>query len=294
MGWTAYRLVYQAKSPIHIGWHTLGYIKLTRYYITGRAMWGAITANLTRSIGNHGIDGYKEIGNNVFTGYFYPALNPDLPMLPIFTDTGLAYGDYARSEFERLFIKSYGQTAITPDTNTAEDKSLHESEYISPMVNINGNQRPVYFVGYIFLNDNAEYNGKIDIERMENALSEISIGGDRKYGWGRLKLDSSARTSDMFDFKVKNTLEIEISADESIPAHLEINDSLNLKGDIEPIVGRIWGEVKDPNGEIHRGFGRKISEAKICWMPGSVLLKQETLRLDAYGILRKTRGQTNV
>ena len=33
MSWRTYRVVYQAKSPVHIGWHTLGYINLTRYYI---------------------------------------------------------------------------------------------------------------------------------------------------------------------------------------------------------------------------------------------------------------------
>ncbi len=82
MSWKAYRLVYQAKSPIHIGWHTLGYIKLTRYYIPGKNMWASFTENLTRAGNKKDIAEYKKIGNilknNILISYFYPALDPDL------------------------------------------------------------------------------------------------------------------------------------------------------------------------------------------------------------------------
>ena len=117
MGWKAYRLVYQAKSPIHIGWHILGYIKLTRYYITGRNMWGAITANLTKTVGSLGINDYKRFGGllkkEILISYFYPALeynNNHHPMMPKYTEAGLRYGDFSgdfsfsKEDFERLFI----------------------------------------------------------------------------------------------------------------------------------------------------------------------------------------------
>ena len=291
MGWKIYKLIYRAESPIHIGWHTLGYIKLTRYYITGRAMWGAITANLTRSIGNPGTESYKEIGEQVFPSYFYPVINSDTPMLPKYTKTGLEYGDYTKSKFEKLFINSYGQTAVTPDTNTAEDNSLHESEYISHVVNINGKRQPVFFVGYIFIDENSKYQGrKVDYGRMSKALSEIYVGGDRKYGWGRLKLVDSEQTNKMFNFDISKFPEINISSNKPLPAHLKVNDAIKLKGDIEPLVGREWGELeftKEGVKEIHRGFGQKISKATICWMPGSILLEEITLRFSAYGLLSK-------
>jgi len=89
MSWNVYRLVYQAISPIHIGWHTLGYIKLTRHYIPGKNIWGAMTANLTRTYGAKGVDEYKKFGDllktKILTSYFYPALDPDKPLLPHFT-----------------------------------------------------------------------------------------------------------------------------------------------------------------------------------------------------------------
>jgi len=291
MGWNLYRLVYQAKSPVHIGWHTLGYIKLTRYYITGKAIWGAFTANLTRAGEEKNIEAYYKYGEllkeDVLLSYFYPAIDPDIPLLPKFTDVGLKYGDYTESEFESLFIKSYGQTAVLPDSNTAEDESLHESEFIAPCVG--EEQSPVYFVGYILIKDGAKTKDNESVGwdsediKLKPILSEIFVGGDRKYGWGRLKLNSSTPDSDIFGFKIKSTLEVEIQSGKPIPAHLVINNDLKLKGDIEPLVGREWGES---NKKV--GAGQKITNAEICWIPGSILMSEQKLMLNEYGLLGKT------
>lgn len=296
MSWDAYKLVYQAKSPIHIGWHTLGYIKLTRHYITGKAMWGAMTANLVRAC--YGYDDYSDIGNllcsNIIASYFYPALDPDIPLLPRFTDDGLRYNGCSKSEFESLFIKSYGQTAVLPESNTAEDETLHESEYISPVVGTE--QNPVYFVGYIFISNDTEYDCcKIEWANIKDAVSELFIGGDRKYGWGRLQLDIE-KTKDTtvdkaFESKLvlsERDMQIEISNDYLIlPAHLKINDGLKIKGDLEPLVGREWGIVTDKEGRQVIGDGQKISDANICWMPGSIMTEEKgkTLTMGKFGIL---------
>ena len=101
--------------------------------------------------------------------------------------------------FEALFIGSSMQTAIVPDSNTAEENTLHESEFIAPVVKTaNGGQAPVYFVGYVFIRDGAfaeTRDGKKVVTwegaeiNLADAMTEISVGGDRKYGWGRLALD---------------------------------------------------------------------------------------------------------
>jgi len=295
MVWKAYRLVYQAKSPIHIGWHTLGYIKLTRYYITGKAMWGAMTANLTRTLGKTEISEYETFGSlmkeKILTSYFFPAIVPDFPLLPRFTDNGLIYGKddhkMPASEFERLFIKSYGQTAVVPHSNTAEDETLHESEFISSVVYEKDEQKPVYFVGYVFISDEAKYNNlPVKWENIKEAVSEIFVGGDRKYGWGRLLLDEE-KTDEVTDSMVfgntlysdDNDLKIEIKKKHSIPAHLKVNSLVNLKGDIEPLVGMEF--------ETGKGFGQQVSKAEICWMPGSIIEEEKTraFRIGDYGIL---------
>lgn len=293
MSWKAYRLVYQAKSPLHIGWSTLGYIKLTRYYILGKNMWGAITSNLVRTYYKY--EDYTGVGNmlcsNMLNSYFYPALDPEIPLLPRFTDEGLKYGIYTKSEFEKLFIKSYGQTAVLPSSNTAEDGSLHESEFISSIVEheMTNEQDPVYFIGYIFLRDDIKYDGHtIEWEQIEEAIRELSIGGDRKYGWGGLKLinqpGKDGEKSDMFGFDLtlsEQSLFVTIQGKAGIPAHLKITDNIELIGNIEPLVGREWGDDRNTN----IGPGRKISAAKVCWMPGSILANKQTLKIRSFGIL---------
>lgn len=286
MAWKAYKLSYRVMSPIHIGWHTLGYIKLTRHYITGKNIWGAMTANITRALRKY--EDYGEIGKllkeDILTSYFFPAVDPDSPLLLRFTDKGLMYGEKPAADFERIFIKSYGQTAVVPHSNTAEDESLHESEFISPVIydEENNNQCPVFFVGYIFISDDGAYKW----DDIKTAISEIFVGGDRKYGWGRLLLDDE-KTREVKDSMVfGNTLvsddkglKIEIEKENSIPAHLGVNNELNLKGDIEPLVGMDF--------ENNKGFGQNVSKAEICWVPGSVAADKMTLKIGAYGIMEK-------
>lgn len=294
MSWQIYKLVYQAKSPIHIGYHKLGFIQRTRYYITGKAMWGAITANIARAFyGEQGANdkNYETVGeilrSDIIPSYFYPAIEQEQPLLPMFTSEGLRYDTYTQEEFEQRFIHSFGQTAIEPANLTAEEATLHETEYIAPVIEEKDGQKPVYFVGYIFINE-AGQKWK-DWQEIKKAIEEIFVGGERKYGFGRLSLvDKFSCQDDFFDYVVdKSTGLFSIQKDEPIPkpipAHLPVKDNPSLKGDIEPLVGREWGTGK--SGEV--GFGQKVSDAEICWVPGSVLTKKETLKLVGYGKLSK-------
>ena len=308
MTWNIQRLVYQAKSPIHIGWHTLGYIKLTRHYIPGRTMCGAITANMTRTYGNKGVDSYnvfKEIfKTKILTSYFYPAIDPDAPLLPRFTGQGMEYGFTGstclpKADFERNFIGSFGQTAVLPQSNTAEDNTLHESEYISPCINKKGVCNSLFFVCYLFIKDDASFHDKKvawsnkEIS-LKSAMQDIFVGGDLKYGWGQLKLDNNPAVEKHqkkifgYDFIEKDGLPcMEIPPDSPIPAHLLIDSKITAKGDIEPMVGREFGNVKNSKGEERNGAGKKISRAKLCWIPGSVITgdTKQTLQISSYGLL---------
>lgn len=308
MLWKAFRLSYEAKSPIHIGWHTLGYIKLTRYYIPGKNMWGAATSNLFKALGCNDTSEYEKVGSlfkeKVLFSYFYPAIEQDQPMLPEYKDDGLWYGNNNKQkDFERLFISSSLQTAVMPETFTAEDQSLHESEFISPVVKKDDSkyQCPVCFIGYLFIRDDASYKGlSIKWENIKETIKEIFVGGDKKYGWGRLVLDEkSIRTdqSEMFGFNLILNEEfplIEAQNRDHIPAHLHIENDLKIKGDIEPLVGREWGVVKDDNGKEKIGAGQKITDSKICWIPGSIIeeekqknkKKSKKLEIGPFGILK--------
>jgi len=293
MSWKAYRLVYQAKSPLHIGWSTLGYIKLTRYYIPGKNIWAAITSSLVRAYYKY--EDYAAVGellcSKMLNSYFYPAIDQRGPLLPMFTNEGLKYGIYTKSEFEKIFIRSHAQTAVLPSSKTAEDESLHESELISPVVvnEITNGHSPVYFIGYIFLKNDIKYNDHtVGLEQIEKAIQELTIGGDRKYGWGALKLinqlGKDAEQSDMFGFDLaldEESLFVTVPGKDAIPAHFEISGSIELRGNIEPLVGREWSNERNTK----MGPGRKVSAAKVCWMPGSILKREQKLKVKSYGVL---------
>ncbi|MCK4620321.1 MAG: hypothetical protein KAT52_10270, partial [Desulfobacterales bacterium] len=195
-----------------------------------------------------------------------------------------------------------GQTAILPQSNTAEDESLHESEYISHCIKKNGEYEPVFFIGYIFLKKDADFNGrKVGLTTgdvcLMPAIQELFVGGDLKYGWGCLKLqnipEDEGCQKKIFGYKFmancKSLPCIEIPKGSTLPAHLKVESGLKIKGDIEPLVGREWRSVKNSKGKTRIGAGQKITDAKICWVPGSVMEEEETqaLRIGEFGILTK-------
>lgn len=327
--WVAYKLIYKAISPIHIGWHTLGYIKLTRYYIPGRNIWAAFTENTVHSlqidsekINNIYIEVGKMLKEDILVSYFYPCIGEqdkklDIPLLPKYSNKGFTIGKYTKSEFENKFIKSYGQTAIVPESNTAEDESLHESEYISPTIDDDGKIKQVFFVGYVFLKNeqiDLPINNKVigwdsgDI-KLKEAITELFVGGDRKYGWGRLCLEKPEKIEDgntIFEnenngYKIILDNEkypiIEINNNNcNIPAHLPFSSSVKLKGDLEPLIGREYEVGKDSNHKNSNrlGSGQKINSFiendKVFWVPGSSIVTEKSpikLQISEYGILRE-------
>lgn len=277
-------------------------------------MWGAIAANLARCLKFDATETlqefsktpleqhYKNIGTSllnkdILISYFYPTTNSEKPqpLLPRFEPKGLKYGEYSEEEFERLFIHSFGQTAVEPANNAAEEGSLHETEYIAPVIELNGAKKAVYFVGYIFMKKEIIYqNQSIGFEekdiKLKDSIQEIFVGGERKYGFGRLVLSPEIEIIDMeasiFDNKLilddDNKIKIEIDSGKPIPAHLDIEANVPMKGDIEPLVGREWGERQDGAGV---GPGQLVSSAKICWQPGSILLETKEFTLGNFGIL---------
>jgi hypothetical protein len=314
MTWAVYRLAYQALSPVHLGYHTLGYIKLTRPYITGRAMWGAATAGLTRCYGmpDEADRSYRWFGNhvkkNVIFSYFFPAIDTSAPLLPAFSSNGLKFGSYSQYDFQRIFIGSTTQTAVDPDSNTAEDESLHESEYIRHKVmDIDGTVKDIHFVGYLFIN---EHIG-LDIQHVpgvmgwrgcdmavETAVREISIGGDNKYGWGRLRLcpDLCGPADEFFMNELviaddgENRPEIVFPSNQMLPAHLCIDEDVCAKGDIEPLAFRQWRAHHDAK-DGHEGAGQMLlSSSSLYWMPGTILNTAVRFEVGEYGILEKVKG----
>lgn len=287
MTWKAYRLVYRALSPVHIGYHKLGFIQRTRYYITGRNMWGAMTSALVRVGAAFDIKKYHEIGTGcmnkkVIAGYFYPALDPAEPFVPRYGEDGLNYGGMDAPDFERSFIKSFGQTAIDPSINTAEESSLHETEYLAGTIDF----KLMFYVGHVFVKMDSDVAKDWDAHNgFEETVKELFVGGERKYGFGRLALKDSSMVKDVFGCAFNGDVErpcITVHVNHPLSAHLCVSNGLKVKGDIEPFVGRSW--------DAKKGAGQKIESAGVCWTPGSILVEGGELEIKAFGILHSKKG----
>ena len=264
MAWIPYKITFRLLSPLHIGWKKTGNLHQTRPYVTGNTLWGALTARLVRDLGNNN---YQDIGTKVddelrFT-YFYPtAAKDDVKIWP--------WDNF--DEFSWQFLSSYASTALSG--KTAEEGTLHETEYISPKTR---NDNQVYLIGYIIEKDGCDLNWR-------EALNRLQLGGERGYGWGRVKLvDDMPKKSDCcfnsytFD-GTRDTPRITVKKDEPILAH-SLANGLDCKGTIEPLVGRETNES--------RGFGGMISKAKICWMPGSIVKKGHEFEISSRGIWKQ-------
>lgn len=288
MPWELYRLVYELKTPVCIGFHKLGFIQRTRPYIPGRNIWGALTANLTRMMNT---DQYEDVGKKLqknlrFTPFF-PALHHDSPLLPAYTsNSGLLYrdgtgNDLKEARFERLFINAYGRTAVSPDYLGAEEGSLFETEFINPRISRQDGPRQVYFIGYLFRRKEIEQDG-LDELLVEHALERIAVGGERKYGFGRIKpVSFDKEHADVFgnqpDLSNVNGPEFNMGQGTHLFMHLYYdqgknrNQSVNLYGDIEPVMGLEYSSGK--------GFGQQTSKADLYWMPGSEIKDKSGLRI---------------
>ncbi|HED04512.1 MAG TPA: hypothetical protein ENI60_07080 [Candidatus Fraserbacteria bacterium] len=278
MTWTAYRIVLRLKSPLHVGQLTIGNLQRTRPYVPGKTLWGALTARLTRDDLNSNGD-YQAMGERVNDelafSYFYPALNDDgkEALYPDYTEKGLCYGPKGMSpdEFAWHLLSSYASTAVDARRTAAKEGSLHETEFISPYDNEAGD--PVYLVGYVF-----EQVGSV--LPWKEALNCLQLGGERKYGWGRISLSGEPQQADglfgySFDLAGERPV-IMVEAGKPLLAHT-VAEGVSARGQIEPLVGRET-RTEEEFGEFFQ------PQVQICWAPGSVTTRETLVAIGPYGI----------
>ncbi len=308
MTWKCLELRYRALSPVHIGRPKLGMIQPTRAHIPGRALWGAATATLARYLisrdgRNADINAiYQAAGsavaeNCLFTCFFPSVIEPDgtetVYLPPPAVEQPGASGDVpeatgvvseridSRPNAERDLIHSTAATAIAPATATAEDESLHETEFISARRKTDG--RSVFFLGYLLLKDFPLADESFDAKRLAIIWRELAVGGERKYGFGRLKLyaepKSFAEGSRLWGSAgiTVNGLDNERPAIHVVPwtpAPAYVKDKTGHGiGDIEPMVSRAWGGDKDPRS----GAGQKLEFLNIAYAPGCTAERERRL-----------------
>lgn len=201
------------------------------------------------------------------------------------------YGQLSVAEFEKNFISSIPFTAIESESMSADYGSLHEIEIILPRQRKgeeeeNYKQGNVFITSNIFIKEGKEGNLnlladdniiKLNDLSVNDILKEgIQIGGERRYGFGLIKVhnleQSEGRDYDVF----MTDLVKKIRAHTPIEAHLKVSDHLDLKGNIEAVVGRKWDG---------RGAGQGLSKGFLAWVPGSVVLSDINVKIREFGLL---------
>lgn len=281
MTWKLHCLSFELHSPLHIGFHKVGNVQRTRYYIPARNLWGAVTESLTRTGFNtaEALEGnYSEIGIWVKThcafGYFFLWDGATL-LQPRFTEQGLRYGDLDTYALERRYLDSHVTTALGAVTTSAESGSLHEIEIIRARDN---NGSSVQMSGWIFLDENAQSLWS-DISP---ALDRLHVGGERRYGFGQLRLaeESANRTPDGCEVLLDGERpQIRFKPNQPLGAHALV-ENVDARGQIEPVVGR-----ETPPDSAR--FGTALTAGLVCWVPGSIVSRETVFQISETGIWSK-------
>lgn len=279
MAWRCYQLTYELRSPLHIGYNKVGTLQRTRYYLPARNLWGALTERLTRcgfASGGMPAGNYQKIGRWVqehcaFT-YFYILENDGL-LQPRYSDEGLCYGPLTTADFERRYLDSLVTTALFPQSTSAETGSLHEVEFISPYpLDDKGAGGRTRLRGKIFVDDEAHAFWS----QIREALKDLHVGGERRYGFGRLRLVGNATEDQPGGYEADQARpKLRLNAGAPLPAHALVDD-VPARGLVEPLVGR--------ETRCSARFGGQLTNAQICWVPGSVLGADTCLDIQPSGV----------
>lgn len=266
MDWIRYKVTFRLKSPLHIGWRKVGNLQQTRKYVTGRVLWAALTARLTRDLGKDKNGDYTRIGEKVNEnfrfGYFYPAILDCCSHLENLRECF----PWSTANFDYLFLDSFVSTAVSR-IDTSSEGTLHETEFISP-VSRNGDL--VYLVGSVWIRDPLDE----ELRYWRDSLNYLKLGGERGYGWGQVEVCTDPVV-------VERSKEIRVATDMGQPvlAHVDAsNIEDELTGTVEPLVG--W--------ERYDGGGWRLTRnVHLAYVPGSLAAYTLSFTIDQFGIWRK-------
>ncbi len=214
-----YKLVFKQIQPIHIGMGSYGVINETRIFIPGWTMWGALTKAHNLQEGN--LSANQGLFANI--SCFFPCFDPEGKeeniLFPQFKNGEFYLGDYSEDQFRAKFTDTFMSTAIALLSNTALEESLHELNVILPGAKAdyaeNEKEKQLYWVGII------------EIDDIKKIPSKIYIGGDSKYGLGKMVWENKFN-NDINEWTIKDGI---------IRNYLPINSNYKeVEGKIELLV----------------------------------------------------------
>jgi hypothetical protein len=246
-------------------------------------MWGALTAELARREAECGEANYGIVGETLRSQArmtcLYPAefsggcWNAWLPRYA--SGVGLTWelelGGTRLNErrFRRRLLDTRPSTAIDPNKDVAQETSLHETECLQMHWRSDADEtaaREVAMVGYICAD--------ADLMKRLNHVDTLFLGGDSRYGLGRVHRIGCPQGESIFD------LESEIQGADLYVTGTRVlgpaATSASMIGAREVFGG--WDLEKRPSSP---GF-----EGEPLWTPGSVATKAQSWTIDSSGIWR--------
>ncbi len=356
MPFTHYRIILRLLSPLHIGKRKYRNLMETREYVPGRTLWGALTARITRDCLSGTPKMYRIVGDKLTEhlrfGYLWPAVkisgkNDGKPeKFEVYfpwkaeerRDTSgsieFTYKFVEPDAFDYLFKFGYMGQPIETDRKVTEEGQLHESEFIGSVPRDN---RKVYLVGDLWINENIPDEDLQDflaidktqlatscqkkfIEVLRVIMNNLQLGGEKGYGWGRVKYEKLEPTNGEkaignvdFIYKeerdkdkeaegktVKKEIVLKFNEGQHITAHtLAAGWELPYRDDSDHVSNgkfktltpasneEVQGPIEPLTGYEYRGEYSLISNPPICYEPGSKVKSPIVLTVGKFGILHK-------
>jgi len=228
-----YKIKFRQKTPIHIGTlNNYGVLSETRLFIPGCTMWGALVNKYGKM--NGGNDEDYERGKNLFESItcFFPKIEGSGLLFPCYIKGKYSFGSYSEEMLRLVLTDVYVSTSIKPETLSAKDESLHETEILLPK--LKGKEpRQVYWEGLL----------AIDRQMVEEVLGffkedlEIVVGGDTRYGFGNLTLDSPPEKATEEDLNMWNIRDRKPDFEREIRNYAAlVNGISSFEGEVERVI----------------------------------------------------------
>lgn len=290
MSWSAYRIIFRLRGPLHIGKARTGNVRYTRAYVTGRAFWGALTERVTRDAAAR--TGQPAVNTGAYASqsetickrlaytYFYLARRvEDKDKKTVRYNVVWPWDEDETAPY----LSSYVSTALAGMQGSALKGSLHEMQMIAPQRTDNG--ETTYLVGYVFehkADDPSLAYAPLD---WQGALNRLQFGADKGYGWGwveRVGEPQPVTGNALFDGAVTfdgtgDRPRLTVSQGKPILAHAAPKGA-TMGGEVEPVVGREW------NTNNYRFAGQFVHYLDTCYAPGSVVSAETHFKVCEYGL----------
>lgn len=310
MGWKRVDVVFTLKAPLHIGYvpSKATVMAPTRYYITGRNLWGALTKRATENLFRTPKPRcYQEVGEKIrksFRSTCFFVYDDEMIYVPVYTGDGLKYGDknqVSASEFEHRFISSIILTAIGHRKGTAEDESLHEIEFLKDTyLDEKSRIRSTKLIGCIWIKDALTLpseNGEKEIKIYENGIfvddfdliGDLSFGGEQNYGFGSVQREFIGKGKFKVNDNSNENVQITIEKNDPIFFHLEYDKDILFEGDIELLSGREYPQDSVP--ECFTSPGSHSVKPRYFFSPGTLIKIQVNCILTEAGTAKVCRMQ---